>query len=121
GLYLKMVRLVTCLGAEVPSWYGETMGFLDEDTLITWTSNIQGWATHSAFEHSSEMQSIEIYTPMRDADGNFLGLNHEAILYDPKALVEPVRIIRKLIKSADFGTPEASPYVYTECIQTFFP
>lgn len=121
GREFDMTGRVPRLGADVPRWYGETIGFWDEDTLITWTSNIQGWTTHSVFEHSDEMQSIEIYTPMRDADGTFLGLNHEAILYDPEALVEPVRVIRKLVKSAEFGTPDASPYVYTECIQTFFP
>ena len=109
------------LGADVPRWYGETIGFWDEGTLITWTSNIQGWATHSAFEHSSQMQTIEIYTPIRDEDGTYTGLNHEAILYDPEALLEPIRIIRRLMKLADFDDPNADPYVYTECVQTIFP
>lgn len=109
------------LGADVRRWYGETIGFWDEDTLITWTSNIQAWTTHSAFEHSNEMQAIEIYTPMRDEEGAFLGLNHEAILYDPEALVEPVRIIRKLLKTAALSDPSMTPYVYTECVQTIFP
>jgi hypothetical protein len=109
------------LGANVPRWYGETIGFWDGDTLITWTSNIQGWITHASFEHSNQMQSIEIYTPMRDENGVFTGLNHEAILYDPEALIEPVRIIHRLVKTADFNDPEAVPYVFTECIQTIYP
>lgn len=109
------------LGADVPRWYGETIGFWDEDTLITWTSNIQGWTTHSAFEHSNDMQAIEIYTPMRDEEGTFTGLNHEAILYDPEALIEPIRIIRRVAKIAEFDDPDAQPYVYTECIRTIFP
>ena len=121
GREFKLDGRVPRLGADVPRWYGETIGFWDEDTLITWTSNIQGWTTHSVFEHSSQMQAIEIYTPMRDEDGAFTGLNHEAILYDPEALVEPVRIIRKLAKLAEFDDAEADPYVYTECIQTIFP
>jgi hypothetical protein len=58
---------------------------------------------------------------MRDEDGAFIGLNHEAILYDPEALVEPVRIIRKLVKVAELGAADEMPYVYTECIQTIFP
>ena len=86
------------LGADVPRWYGETIGFWDNDTLITWTSNIQGWKVHGAFEYSNKMQTIEIYTPNRDAAGKFLGLNHEAIFYDPEALVEPVRIVRNYVK-----------------------
>ncbi len=121
GREFNMDGRVPRLGADVPRWYGETIGFWDQDTLVTWTSNIQGWVTHSVFEHSSEMQTIEIYTPMRDESGAFVGLNHEAILYDPEALVEPVRIIRKLVKIAELGDPDVTPYVFTECIQTIFP
>jgi hypothetical protein len=107
------------LGADVPRWYGETIGFWDGDVLVTWTSNIQGWTVHSAFEFSNAMQTIEIYSPNRDADGNFLGLNHEAIFYDPEALVEPVRIVRNLNKVSDFDAGD--PYVFIECVQTIFP
>ena len=66
------------LGADVARWYGETIGFWDGDALITWTSNIQGWMSHSMFEFSNKMQTIEIYTPNRDAKGNFVGLRHES-------------------------------------------
>lgn len=78
-------------GPEVPRWYGETIGFWDRDTLITWTSNIQAWTVQGSFEFSSRMQTIESYTPNRDASGRFVGLNHEAIFYDPEALVQPIR------------------------------
>ena len=107
------------LGPDVPRWYGETIGFWDKDALITWTSNIQGWKTHAAFEHSNKMQTIEIYTPNRDAGGNFLGLNHEAIFYDPEALVEPVRIVRNLVKTSGFE--QGDPYVFIECNPTIYP
>ena len=94
------------LGAAVPRWYGETIGFWDKDVLITWTSNIQGWKSHSQFEFSSKMQSIEIYTPIRE-DGKFIGLNHETILYDEEALAEPVRIVRNLHKINEFTDADA--------------
>lgn len=109
------------LGEAVPRWYGETVGFWDGDVLITWTSNIQGWKAHSAFEFSNQLQTIEIYTPNRDEDGNFLGLNHETILYDPESLVEPVRIVRNLNKINNFTDPDETPLVFIECIQTIFP
>jgi hypothetical protein len=121
GREFKMDGPVPRLGENVPRWYGETIGFWDGETLITWTSNIQAWATHAAFEHSNQMQSIEIYTPMHDENRAFTGLNHEAILYDPEALVEPVRIILRLVKLADFNDPNTNPYVYTECVQTIYP
>ncbi|WP_428101420.1 hypothetical protein [Candidatus Rariloculus sp.] len=119
GREFNMEGTVPRLGADVPRWYGETIGFWDEDTLITWTSNIQGWKTHASIDHSNLMQTIEIYTPNRDEDGNFLGINHEAIFYDPEALVEPVRIIRNYVKTSGFE--EGDPYVFIECIQTIFP
>jgi hypothetical protein len=119
GREFKMDGAVPRLGADVPRWYGETIGFWDSDALITWTSNIQGWMVHGAFEYSSKMQTIEIYTPNRDASGKFLGLNHEAIFYDPEALVEPVRIIRNYVKTSGFE--QGDPYVFIDCVQTIFP
>lgn len=119
GREFDMDGPVPRLGADVPQWYGETIGFWDGDTLITWTSNIQSWTTHAAFEFSNRMQTVEIYTPMRNADGDFVGLNHEAIFYDPEALVEPIRIIRNLERSSDFEDGE--PYVFVECVQGIFP
>ncbi len=107
------------LGAAVPRWYGETIGFWDKDTLITWTSNIQGWKSHSEFEFSSKLQSIEIYTPIREA-GVFLGLNHETILYDEEALATPVRIVRNFHKINNFTDTNQVPYQFIECVQTIF-
>jgi hypothetical protein len=121
GREFKMDGPVPRLGENVPRWYGETIGFWDEDTLITWTSNIQAWASHTAFEHSNQMQSVEIYTPIHDAAGKYLGLNHEAILYDPEALVEPIRVIQRLMKLAEFDDASANPIVYIECVQTIYP
>jgi hypothetical protein len=119
GREFNMDGAVPRLGADVPRWYGETSGFWDEDTLITWTSNIQGWKTHAAIEHSSLMQAIEIYAPMFDDAGTFAGLNHESIFYDPEALAEPVRIVRNYVKTSGFE--EADPYVFVECLQTIYP
>jgi hypothetical protein len=107
------------LGEAVPRWYGETIGFWDKDALITWTSNIQGWKSHSEFEFSNKMQSIEIYTPIRE-NGKFIGLNHEAILYDEDALVEPIRIVRNFHKANNFTDADETPYPFIECVQTIF-
>ncbi|WP_428097148.1 hypothetical protein [Candidatus Rariloculus sp.] len=100
-------------------WYGETIGFWDQEALITWTSNIQGWIAHGAHEHSSALQTIEIYTPRNDETGELIGLRHEAVLYDPEAMVEPVRIVQYWDKTSELN--EGDPYVYIECIQTIFP
>ena len=119
GREFDMEGGVPRLGADVPRWYGETIGFWDGDTLITWTSNIQGWKVHAAFEFSNKLQTIEIYSPNRDEDGNFVGLNHEAIFYDPDAFAEPIRIVRNFEKQGDLT--EGDPYIFIECVQTIFP
>ena len=119
GRTFTMTGAVPHLGPEVPRWYGETIGFWDHDTLITWTSNIQGWYVHGSFEYSNKMQTIEIYSPNRDASGKFIGLNHEAIFYDPVALVQPIRIVRNYTKLSGFE--QGDPYPFIECIQTIFP
>ena len=121
GREFKMDGAVPYLSEQVPRWYGETIGFWDGDVLITWTSNIQGWKAHSAFDFSNMLQTIEIYTPNRNEAGEFLGLNHETVLYDPEALVEPIRIVRNLDKINDYTDADQSPYVFIECVQTIFP
>jgi len=119
GRQFRMDGAVPRLGADVPRWFGETIGFWDKDVLVTWTSNIQGWAAHGAFEFSSKMQSIEIYSPVRDATGKVTALNHEAILYDPEAFVDPIRIVRNYTRLGGFE--EGDPYVYIRCNPTIMP
>jgi hypothetical protein len=106
------------LGADVRSWLGETIGFWDRDTLITWTSNVQGWFTHGSWEYSSKMQLIEIWTPRRFADGRLAGLEHETVFYDPEAFVQPVRDIRFFSRRGDFK--DGAPFHLEHCNQTIF-
>ena len=107
------------LGADVPRWYGETVGFWDEDTLISWTSNIQGWTNHSSFEFSNQMQIVEILSPRYDDAGEFIGLRNETIFYDPEALVEPVRLVEDLAWMGRLN--EVTPFVFIECLPTIYP
>jgi hypothetical protein len=119
GRSFNMSGAVPRLGPDVPRWYGETIGFWDGDVLVTWTSNIQGWTSHGAFEFSNHMQTVEIYTPRKAADGKFTGFNHEAVFYDPDALAEPIRIVRNFVKVADIDAGD--PYTFIECLPTIFP
>ena len=61
------------------------------------------------------LQTIEIHSPNRDENGNFIGLNHEAIVYDPEAFVEPVRIVRTLGKRA--RSPKTTPALHRDLFQ----
>jgi hypothetical protein len=111
--------VVPRLGPDVPQWFGETVGFWDGDALITWTSNIQGWISHGGFEFSNKLQSIEIYTPRKDAGGAFVGIKQEIVLYDAESLAEPVRIVHLLDKRRELN--EGDPFVIMECIPQSFP
>jgi hypothetical protein len=102
------------LGADVRRWYGETVGFWDGDVLVTWTSNIQGWMTHDMPEHSSALQTIEVYYPIEEGR-----IRHESIFYDPLAYVEPLRVVRDFVRAQE---PEvAAPHVFIECNPTIHP
>lgn len=119
GRSFNMSGEVPRLGPDVARWYGETIGFWDGGALITWTSNIQGWAAHGAFEFSHRMQTVEIYTPRRDGSGHITGLNHEAVFYDTEALVQPIRIVRNFDRIG--GLDEGDPHEFIECFQTQYP
>jgi len=117
GRDFNVEGVVPRLGPDVPQWFGETIGFWDGEALITWTSNIQGWISHGGFEFSNKLQSIEIYTPRKDADGKLSGIKTEVVLYDPEAFVEPLRIVQNLDRLS--GTNE--PFPIMECIPQSFP
>jgi len=97
-----------------PEFYGETIGFWDGDTLVTWTANVQGWILHSMFEYSSKMEVVEIWKP-RLENGNFAGLENEAIFYDPEAFVAPVRAVTQFQRNATPQT-EGARYMPIACL-----
>ena len=107
------------LGQAVPRWYGETIGFWDKDTLITWTSNIQGWNQHSSWEWSDRLEVIEVLTPARDASGKFLGLDWEAVIYDAEALAQPVRILWH--RNFQQTWTDAERLTWNECLRPLYP
>ena len=101
---------------KVPQWFGETIGFWDGTTLVTHTANIQGWTlTHSMFEFSNKMETVETFKPALDAAGKFVGLDHEAIFYDPDAFVAPVRATYRFARRATPDDPTRR-YSVIECV-----
>jgi hypothetical protein len=111
--------VVPRLGADVPRWFGDTIGYWEGEVLITWTSNIQGWISHGSNEYSNKLQSIEIYTPRKDAMGQLIGIKHESVLYDEEAYVDPVRIVQTWNRVG--GLNQGDPFEYMECIPHIFP
>jgi hypothetical protein len=101
---------------KVPQFFGETIGFWDGTSLITHTANIQGWTlTHSMFENSDKMETVEIWKPALDASGKFIGLDHEAIFYDPEAFVVPVRATYRFERIATPDDPNRR-YNFIACL-----
>jgi hypothetical protein len=101
---------------KVPQWYGETIGFWDGTTLVTHTANIQAWTlTHAMFDTSDKLETIETFKPALDADGKFVGLDHETIFYDPEAFVAPVRASFRFRRLATPDDPNRR-YTFIECL-----
>jgi hypothetical protein len=83
---------------------------------VTWTANIQPWTlTHGMFETSDKMETIETFKPAYDAQGKFVGLDHEAIFYDPDAFVAPVRASYRFARRATPDDPNRR-YSFIECL-----
>src|SRR5207253_5410785 len=71
---------------QVPQWFGETVGFWNGNTLVAWTKNVIPWTlSHSMFEFSDQLQTIEVFTP--SADGKQIIV--DSTLYDPQAFKRP--------------------------------
>src|ERR1700733_127195 len=101
---------------KVPQWYGETVGFWDGTTLVTWTANVQAWTlSHSMFEYSYKLQTVETYKPPYNASGMFIGLDHEAVFYDPEAFVQPLHATYRFVRQGTPSDPDRR-YSYIECL-----
>ncbi len=104
---------------KVPQWYGETIGFWDGTTLVTWTANVQGWTlTHAMFDISDKMETVETFKPAY-VGGTFVGLDHETIFYDPEAFVAPVRASYRFVRVATPDDPNRR-YTFIECLSNIF-
>ena len=97
---------------QFPQWLGESIGFWDGDALVVHTNQIRQWnATHSMFEWSDQIETVERYQRVDDA------IRAELTLYDPVAFVEPLH--------ADFAfeletNPDIRP-VFSTCTDTNGP
>ncbi len=96
---------------KVPQWYGESVGFWDDDKLVVWTANVQGWTlSHSLFEYSNELEVIEVIEPQEDGDG----LVVEATFYDPEAFRQPLHNVAEWERAGDIDDPDRR-YTFVEC------
>jgi hypothetical protein len=100
---------------QVPQWYGETVGFWDGDTLVSWTANVQGWTiTHGLFEYSNKLETIEIIKPYLN-NGAFAGLSIETIFYDPDAFIAPLRSTMRWNRTQKADSPTLR-HTFVECL-----
>jgi hypothetical protein len=100
---------------KVPQWYGETIGFWDGTTLVSWTANVQAWTiSHSMFEYSDKLETIETYAPVY-TNGAFVGLDHEAIFYDPDAFVAPLHLTMRFTRATGLDNATRR-FTYVECL-----
>jgi len=114
--FLRQVQIGKQHVQKVPQWYGEMIGFWDGETLITWTANVQGWTiSHSMFEYSDSLETVETYAPVKDATGKQVALQHEAYFYDPIAFVQPLHLSMKFNRASGPDDPNRR-HTYIECL-----
>jgi hypothetical protein len=95
---------------KVPQWFGETVGFWNGTTLVAWTANVQGWTlSHSMFEFSNQMQTIETWTPMPDGR-----ITYETTFYDPEAFTRPLRTVQIWERTLPLNDPNQR-FTFVEC------
>ncbi|MEP7307972.1 MAG: hypothetical protein ABJA98_20915 [Acidobacteriota bacterium] len=114
--FLRQVLIGRSHVQKVPQWYGETVGFWNGTTLVAWTANVQGWTlSHSMFEFSDSLETIDVFTPRYDASGAFVGLSLETTFYDPEAFAVPLHNVMNFTRAARLDDPERR-YTYIECL-----
>jgi hypothetical protein len=98
-----------------PQWFGETVGFWDGTSLVTWTANIQGWTlTHGMFEFSSRLETVEIWSPVMN-NGRFAGLRQDTYFYDPEAFAAPLHLVSQYNRAAGLDDPNRRR-IHVECL-----
>jgi hypothetical protein len=103
---------------KVPQWYGETVGFWDGDTLVSWTANVQGWTLgHGMFEFSDKLQVVETFKPIK-MGGRVVGLQHESTFYDPAAFSVPLHSVDRFTRVATQRDPNRR-FTQFECLTNF--
>jgi hypothetical protein len=114
--FLRQVLIGRSHVQKVPQWYGESVGFWNGTTLVSWTANVQGWTlSHSMFEFSDALETIDVFTPRFDAGGAFVGLSLDTTFYDPSAFVAPLHNVIRFNRTARLDDPNRR-YSYIECL-----
>ncbi len=99
----------------MPQWFGETIGFWDGETLVAWTARVQGWNQHTMFEYDDKMEAVETFKAVRDAAGKVVGMDTEAVFYDPAVLVQPVRLYDHMVRTGS-GNDPGQTTTYIRCL-----
>jgi hypothetical protein len=94
---------------QFPQWQGESVGFWDGSALVVHTNQIRQWnATHSMFEWSDQLTTVERYEPAGDE------IRADITLYDPVAFLYPLHATIAYRRSRD---ADQRP-VYSTCTDT---
>ena len=95
---------------QFPQWLGESVGFWDGNALVIHTNQIRQWnASHSLFEWSDQLTSVERYERV----GNEIVA--EITLYDPVAFLYPLHATLRFAPNAN------DRMVYSTCTDTNGP
>ena len=95
----------------VPQWYGETVGFWDDETLIAWTANVQGWTITPFDDRVQQLARGHRDHPPRE-DGE--GLVVEADVLRPRSVRAAVAHRDAVDRTGGIDDPDRR-YKFVEC------
>jgi hypothetical protein len=70
---------------------------------------------HTMYENSDQLEIVETYRPVKDASGKVVGLDGEAVFYDPEALLQPLRAYDHYLRAAPLSDDEHR-FTYIRCL-----
>ena len=94
---------------KVPQWFWRDDCVLGRNHSGRLTANLQGWTlSHGMFEFSDKMEMVETYKlAFYDATARVssIGLDDEAVLYDPDAFAQPLHVTSRFARRATTDDP----------------
>jgi hypothetical protein len=67
------------------------------------------------FEFSNKFETIEVFTPVKNAAGALTGLSIDTTFYDPEAFVAPLRASQRYNRTGGLDSP-TQRYTFIECL-----
>ena len=98
--------MVPRLGADVPRWYGETIGFWDGDKLVVWTTAVKAADYLRGYpDNSADLEAVEVWQRVKGTSGKPDRIVVQATMYDPVGLTAPWNVADRFVLGREAMKP----------------